>query len=218
MLIFFLLSWDIVKKSPKCVNTVVCGTFSIAPFVQICAPCKILCIYWGQLRPMPLKSCASPFYHYVTMSSLRISSELELVLNTILRFYMLGNIPLLLSQQYFLSFLYSWSPAQADTFMNLADVFIQSSVCVAFRVLYTFMQSLEIKTMALSCVMAIASVTLYCLNHWNTSEALVKIWERLLTLAMYCHTFRNAFHISIYLSFLFVIIFVSQKCLYFILY
>lgn len=58
----------------------------------------------------------------------------------------------------------------------------------------------------------IASIMLYCLNHCNVSEVLVKIRERLLTLGMYCHTFRNAFHISTYLSFLFVIVFLSQKC------
>lgn len=82
----------------------------------------------GNQDPCGFK-CASQLYRYVTVGSLRTSSELELVPRTTLQFYMLGNIPLLLSQQYFPSFMYLWSPTQADrfTFMHLAVVFIQSS-------------------------------------------------------------------------------------------
>lgn len=67
-----------------------------------------------------------------------------------------------------------------------------------------------IKTMAVALLASCSIVwTTGTQRRWSKYEK--GFWH------IYCHTFRNDFHISIYLSFLFVVIFVSQKCLYFIL-
>lgn len=86
----------------------------------------------------------------------------------------------------------------------------KSSILHSGYIFYTFMQSLEIKTMAVALLASCSIVwTTGTQRRWSKYEK--GFWN------IYCHTFRNDFHISIYLSFLFVVIFVSQKCLYFIL-
>lgn len=138
------------------------GTFSHWEFEQKC------CVFVEGNKA--LKSCASPLNHKVSMGSVGTSSELELVPNTTLRFYMLGNIPFLLSQQYFLSFLYPWSPTQTDLW--IWQSFLSKAAYVAFRV-YIFYFHAILGNQNHGC--GIASVMLYCLKHCNVSEVLVKI-------------------------------------------
>lgn len=179
--------------TPKCVNTVVCGTFGIALFVQAATE-NLSWIFVHLLRVIKthvaLKPCASPLY-----CTLGTSSELELVPRTTLRFYKLGKIPLLLSQQYFLSFMYPWSPTGADrfTFMHLTVVFIQSSrLCI------------QGKHFIISCIPWKSNQWLWhcyiaCSIVWilECIRVTFKIYERLLSLGMYWYTFRNAFHIHL---------------------